>query len=161
MEKSEKNFSGKYEQDADSVLEKKGVAPEEPLILLTLGEITKDVYQDFFSDAVGKTVTEKQRFALDKTFKHLSVIQKEKWRDDYRKNGYVMLYSPIFQEEFYLARDDQAFKSLKNKGLVVYMESELPRLKGLEKDDILWIHRGKKLGGKIVKEEPDEQRRGA
>ena len=36
------------------------------------------------------------------------------------------------------------------------MESELPRLKGLEKDDILWIHRGKKLGGKIVKEETDE-----
>jgi len=156
VKKSEKNFSGKYEQDADSVLEKKGVEPEEPLILATLGDITKDVYQEFFIDAVGQTVAEKQRFALDKTFKHLSIIQVEKWRDGYRKNGYVMLYSPVFQEEFYLARDDQAFKSLKNKGLVVYMESELPRLKGLEKDDILWVHRGKKFGCKIVKEDKDE-----
>ena len=67
------------------------------------------------------------------------------------------MHSHIFSEQFYLARDEQAFRKLnKTQDLVVYMESELPRLKGLTKDDILWVHRGKKLKGKILKEEPNE-----
>ena len=32
------------------------------------------------------------------------------------------------------------------------MESELPKLKGLEKDDVYWLHQGKKFGGTIIKE---------
>ena len=153
MKKYEKNFSGKYEQDADSVLEKKGVDPGEPLILATLGDITKDVYAEFMIDSIGDTMADKQRNALDKTFKHLSIIQVEKWRDEYKKKGYVMLHSPMLGESFYLARDTQAFNLLKNQELVVFMESELPKLKGLEKDDIYWLHQGKKFGGTIIKEE--------
>ena len=60
MKKYEKNFSGKYEQDADSVLEKKGVDPGEPLILATLGDITKDVYEEFMIDSIGDTMADKQ-----------------------------------------------------------------------------------------------------
>jgi len=157
VEKSEKNFSGKYEQDADSVLEKKGVELEHPSILLNLGDIAREVYENFYEKEDGKTKAECQRIALDKTFKHLSIIKGEEWRDAYKKNGYVLMHSPIFSEQFYLARDEQAFRKLnKTQDLVVYMESELPRLKGLTKDDILWIHRGKKLKGKILKEEPNE-----
>ena len=33
---------GKYESDADAVLEKKGVEPDDPLILLTLGDETRE-----------------------------------------------------------------------------------------------------------------------
>jgi len=78
---------GKYESDADAVLEKKGVEPDDPLILLTLGDKTREVYKGFIDDAKGDTIADRQRDALDKTFKQLCIIEAEKWRDSYKKNG--------------------------------------------------------------------------
>ena len=37
------------------------------------------------------------------------------------------------------------------------MESELPRLKGLDKEMLYWLHQGKKFGGKILKGERNER----
>ena len=148
---------GKYESDADAVLEKKGVEPDDPLILLTLGDKTREVYKGFIDDAKGGTIADRQRDALDKTFKQLCIIEAERWRDSYKKNGYVMMYSPALEDTFYLARDSHAFDVLKNKDMVVYMESELPRLKGLDKEMLYWLHQGKKFGGKILKGERNER----
>lgn len=167
---------GKYESDADAVLEKKGVEPDEPLILLTLGDKTREVYKGFIDDAKGDTIADRQRDALDKTFKALDIIQVERWREQYKKQGYIMLYSPHLGEPFYLARDSHAFDILSKKenslhqwkdklgvklaykkDLAVYMESELPRLKGLDKEMLYWLHQGKKFGGKILKGERNER----
>ena len=68
-----------------------------------------------------------------------------------------MLHSPDLGESFYLARDSHAFDALKKKDLAVYMESELPRLKGLDKEMLYWLHQGKKFGGKILKGERNER----
>ena len=72
-----------------------------------------------------------------------------------------MLHSPFLGEPFYLARDSHAFDAVKKQDLAVYMESELPRLKGLDKEMLYWLHQGKKFGGKILKEERrnNDQRR--
>ena len=148
---------GKYESDADAVLEKKGVEPDDPLILLTLGDETREVYKKFIPDAKGDTIADRQRDALNKTFKELDIIQVERWREQYKKQGYIMLHSPFLGEPFYLARDSHAFDAVKKQDLAVYMESDLPRLKGLDKEMLYWLHQGKKFGGKILKGERNER----
>ncbi len=74
-----------------------------------------------------------------------------------------MMYSPALEDTFYLARDSHAFQKkcfqwkIRNLNLAVYMESELPRLKGLDKEMLYWLHQGKKFGGKILKGERNER----
>ena len=143
-----------YEKHVDEVLERHGIEPKQPMILKALGKEATDIYEDFYKDIKNTrnemTTTECQMKAMDFTCKHLSIIKKDEWRDDYKRNGYVEIYSPLFNESFYLCRDKQTFKKLNKGDLVVFMESELPKLRGLEDEDLVWIYEGKKFKGVIV-----------
>ena len=143
-----------YEKHVDEVLERHGVEPPQPMILKALGEDAISLYEDFYKDikSVRKemSTTECQMKAMDFTCKHLAIIKMDEWRDSYKENGYIELYSPLFKESFYLCRDRQTFKKLNRGDLVVFMESELPKLRGLEDEDIAWLYEGKKFKGVIV-----------
>ncbi len=146
-----------YEKHVDEVLERHGVDPKQPMVLKALGKEATDIYERFYQDirnnrkaSDGMTATECQMKAMDFTCKHLSIIKKDEWRDDYKKNGYVEIYSPLFKESFYLCRDKQTFKKLNRGDLVVFMESELPKLRGLEDEDLVWLYEGKKFKGVLV-----------
>jgi|TARA_B110000438_G_scaffold31065_1_gene30581 hypothetical protein len=146
---------GKYEQDADAVLEKKGVSPDDPLVLPLLGPVATTLYNKLYkkiaSDKPDETVAENQRAALDQTFQTLQLIKKKEWRDDYKRDGYVLMFSPIFDEQFYLCRDKQAFNKLNfSQPLKVYMERELLRLKDIKTDDLKCLHWAKEFHGEIL-----------
>ena len=146
---------GKYERDADAVLEKKGVAPSDPLILPLIGpgatKLYYEIYETVSKDNPSETVADNQRTAIDKTFRQLQIVKAEEWREDYKRDGYVFIFSPLFKEQIYLARDRQAFNKLNNtQGCKVYMERELKRLKGINQDELKCLHWAKELKGEIL-----------
>ena len=146
---------GKYERDADAVLEKKGVSPSDPLILPLIGPVATDLYYKNYEsvsrDNPDETVAENQRTALDQTFQELHLIKKREWRDDYKRDGYVLMFSPLFDEQFYLCRDKQAFNKLNlSQPLKVYMEKELLRLKDVKPDELKCLHWAKEFHGEIL-----------
>jgi hypothetical protein len=146
---------GKYEQDADAVLEKKGVSPDDPLVLPLLGPVATKLYKEKYEvvarDNTDETVADNQRTALDQAFKELQLTKKNEWRDDYKRDGYILMFSPIFGEQFYLCRDKQAFNKLNlSQPLKVYMERELLRLKDIKPDDLKCLHWAKEFHGEIL-----------
>ncbi len=150
---------GKFTEDAETVLEGKGVEPSRPLVLQLLGEICNDVYDNFYEPREGVTKGAAQKIALDKMCKHLSVIKKKEWRDDYERDGYIKMWSPLLNDCFYICKDDKTFKFITGGGdavnktddkLVCYTERELKRLKLLDKEDVKWIHLGKTFQGKLL-----------
>jgi len=151
---------GRFTEDAEQILEGKGVAPERPLVLQLLGRIVNDVYDNFADDNdKSKTIADRQRIALDKTFKSLNVTHIDEWRRDLERDGYVKMFSPLLCECFYLCKDDNAFNFV-NKGgdgvdiidkeLIAYSADELKHLKTLSKEDVKWIHLGKKFKGQLI-----------
>ena len=143
-----------YEKHVDEVLERHGVEPPQPMILNALGKEATNLYHGFYKDIKNAfsemSTTECQMKAIDLMCEHLAIIKKDEWRGWYKKNGYVKIHSPLFDETFYLCRDKQTFKKLNKENLVVFMESELPKLKGLEDEDIVWLYEGKKFKGVIM-----------
>jgi hypothetical protein len=149
---------GKFTEDAEEILEGKGVEPSRPLVLQLLGQIVNDVYDNFYEAKEGKTSSESQKIALDRTFDHLSVTKIKEWRDDYQRDGYVKMFSPMLDDMFYICKDDETFKFITGGGdavnktddkLVCYTEHELKRLKLLNKEDVKWIHLGKTFQGQL------------
>jgi hypothetical protein len=151
---------GRFTKDAEEILEGKGVAPERPLVLQLLGRIVNEVYDNFADDNdKSRTIADRQRIALDKTFKSLNVTHIDEWRRDLERDGYVKMFSPLLGECFYLCKDDNAFNFV-NKGgdsvdiidkeLIAYSADELKHLKTLTKEDVKWIHLGKKFKGQLI-----------
>lgn len=150
---------GKYEDDAEGILEGKGIEPERPLVLQLLGKIVNDVYDNFYESKVGMTKAESQQVAIDKTFDHLSVTKIKEWREDYDRDGYVKMFSPLLDDMFYICRNDIMFQFLTrggdtctniDTGLVCYTQKELKHLKTLTSEDVKWIHLGKKFKGQLI-----------
>ena len=151
---------GRFTEDAEEILEGKGVEPSRPLVLQLLGKIVNDVYDNFYEVKEGKTQTESQRIALDMTFDHLSVTKIKEWRDDYERDGHVKIFSPLLDDMLYICRDDDMFKFLTkggdacadiDTGLVCYTQQELKHLKTLTPEDVKWIHLGKKFKGQLIR----------
>ena len=141
-----------YEQHVDAVLERHGVKPKRPLILQALGDIVNEVYDKFYDEVREEkpdlTVADSQREAIDKACKHCNAIKRDEWRDEYKQNGYIKIFSPLFGEAFYLCRDSRIHKALtKGKGedIAYFMESELKRLQGLDEEELLAVYQGKKI----------------
>ena len=138
-----------YEKEASKVLDSKGHKPSRPQVLSLMGDIVNDLYDEIYNDTKENnpdlSSIEKQRKALDFTFKKLSVIKMDEWRKSFETNGYVKMFSPVVGEYFYLCHD-HIFDSIKDKfEEVVYKASELPALKELETEDIQCLHMGKKV----------------
>ena len=138
-----------YEKEASKVLDSKGHKPSRPQVLSLMGDIVNDLYDEMYNDIKENNTElssiEKQRKALDFTFKKLSVIKMDEWRKSFETNGYVKMFSPVVGEYFYLCHD-HIFDSIKDKfEEVVYKASELPALKELETEDIQCLHMGKKV----------------
>lgn len=141
-----------YEKYVDEVLERHGVKPERPLILQALGDIVNEVYDGFYGEVrkakPDLTVADSQREAIDRACKHCSVLKKDEWRDEYKQNGYIKIFSPLFGEAFYLCRDSRTHKALtkgKGENIAYFMESELKRLQGLDEEELLTVYQGKKI----------------
>ena len=141
---------GRFTKDAEEILEGKGVAPERPLVLQLLGRIVNEVYDNFADDNdKSKTIADRQRIALDKTFKSLNVTHIDEWRRDLERDGYVKMFSPLLGECFYLCKDDDSVDII-DKELIAYSADELKHLKTLTKEDVKWIHLGKKFKGQLI-----------
>jgi hypothetical protein len=122
-----------------------------------MGTIVNEVYDEMYDDTKAKhpeyTSIELQRYALDYTFKKLNISKNDEWRNLLARNGYVMMWSPLLDESFYLCKDEM-FDQLNGKfDEVVYKVSELEALKLLDKEDVKWMHEGKKLKGSILPQE--------
>ena len=141
---------GRFTKDAEEILEGKGVAPERPLVLQLLGRIVNEVYDNFADDNdKSKTIADRQRIALDKTFKSLNVTHIDEWRRDLERDGYVKMFSPLLGECFYLCKGGDSVDII-DKELIAYSADELKHLKTLTKEDVKWIHLGKKFKGQLI-----------
>jgi len=69
---------------------------------------------------------------------------------DYKREGYLKIYSTVLAEEIYLVRGSETAKQVPEKNLPVYRENEIPALKDLNPDDLKFLHNGKVIfGGEV------------
>jgi len=118
-----------------------------------LGKAAEEMYDKLYETLKddGSTSVEKQRTALDKVFAVLRLSEMDAWREDFKTNGYVKIYSPVIDDFFFLAHDKK-FDEV-NKGVtsvVTYSTSELKNLKDLSQDQLKWLHEGKRATKGLV-----------
>ena len=62
-------------------------------------------------------------------------LQIQQAAQDYRKNGYVQIYSTVLGEAVYLARDETTAKRVPDQTISVFLESDIEAVKGLTPDE--------------------------
>lgn len=116
-----------------------------PEILSGLGKIAESVYFEFYNTSRAEGHDAKKSEAIMETFKKLSISKDDNWPAFYKKNGYIKIFSPLFNQIIAVARDKVVKNKIKKLGVVIYLEEELKFLKGLEREQLLQIHMGKEI----------------
>jgi len=62
-------------------------------------------------------------------------LQVKQAAQDYRKNGYVRIYSTALGEAVYLAQNERAAKRVPDQNIAVFLESDVEAVKGLTPDE--------------------------
>jgi len=62
-------------------------------------------------------------------------LQIKQAAQDYRKNGYIKIYSTVLGQAIYLARDEEAVKRVPDQKIAVFLESDVEAVKGLTPDE--------------------------
>jgi len=77
-------------------------------------------------------------------------LQTKQAAQDYKKYGYVKIYSTVLGRAVYLAKHEQAAKRVPNREIPVYLESDIQAAKGLKPEEVKIILEAKfVLGGRI------------
>ena len=62
-------------------------------------------------------------------------LQIKQAAQDYRKNGYIKIFSTVLGQAIYLARDEEAVKRVPDQNIAVFLESDVEAVKGLTPDE--------------------------
>lgn len=77
-------------------------------------------------------------------------LQIKQAAQDYKKYGYVKIYSAVLGRAVYLAKHEQAAKRVPNRDIPVYLESDIQAAKGLKPEEVKILLEAKFiLGGRI------------
>ena len=69
---------------------------------------------------------------------------------DYKRKGFIKIFSAYLGQSIYLAKDKRVAKNLPDKELPIYLEDELKALKDLSLDELRTLHEAKMIfTGKI------------
>jgi len=63
-------------------------------------------------------------------------LQVKQAAQDYRKNGYIKIYSTVLGKAIYLARDEATAKGVPEQNITTFLESDAESVKKLNKDEI-------------------------
>ena len=63
--------------------------------------------------------------------------------EDYRKNGFIKIFSCFLNKTIFLARDKKAAEQVPEKNLPVYFENEIEALKDLSIEELRTLHDAK------------------
>ena len=63
-------------------------------------------------------------------------LQIKQAAQDYRKNGYIKIYSTVLGQAIYLARDEATAKGVPEQNITTFLESDAESVKKLNKDEI-------------------------
>lgn len=75
--------------------------------------------------------------AMKLLIKTSRLLKIEQATQDYRRTGFLKIYSTKFNRHIYLAKDEQAKKRVPEQSLQIFLESEIQALKGLSPDELM------------------------
>ncbi|MCH7500227.1 MAG: hypothetical protein IH886_09490 [Nitrospinae bacterium] len=93
-------------------------------------------YVDLMNDPKFKMPIEQARQeAMRLVLRNLRTLQIQQAAKDYRKQGWVKIYSTVLGRAVYLVRVQQAVKRLPDQDIPIFLESDIEEVKGLTSDE--------------------------
>ena len=77
-------------------------------------------------------------------------LQIQQAKSDYKRYGYIKIFSTHLDQAVYLARDERVAKRVPDQSLPVFTETELECLQGLELAEAKVLMEGKMVFGRII-----------
>ena len=83
------------------------------------------------------------------------LLQLEQAAQDYRRYGYIKIFSTILDKAIYLTRDEKAAQSVSDQGIPVFLENEIQAVKGLSVEEAKVLLEARILFGGPIKKGHD------
>ena len=132
--------------------------PTQPISELSLFDHLTPVEQEAFHEYVDLMTSDKFKMPLAKAKQEAAqlvarnkrTLQIQQAKSDYKRYGYIKIFSTLLNKPVYLAKDEQAVKRVPDQSLLVFTEDELKCLQGLGSDEAKVLMEGKIVfGGSI------------
>ena len=136
-----------------------GLGNENPDLTLMdhLDETSKEAfleYVDFMTGPKHKMpLGQARKEALKLVLRNLRTLQAKQAAKDYRRYGYIKIFSAVLGKQVYLAKGAMAAKRVPDKSLPTFLEADLEALKGLSKEEAKLLLEAKILFGGSLKVE--------
>lgn len=136
---------------------------EAPLSILDhLDETSREAFQEYVDLMTGpkfKMPLEQARTeASQLVLRNLRTLQIQQATKEYRKQGWVKIYSGVLGRSVYLAKDDRAAQRVPDQNIAVFLESDLEAVKGLAPEEARVLLEARILfGGPVTVENYSER----
>jgi len=117
-----------------------------------------DTERQYFDDLL--EIMKSPKFGLDRetaereagkvVTKYRQHLQSEQAAKDYRRDGYIKIFSTVLNQAVYLAKDEESASQVPDRSLTVFTVADMESVKGLKPSEALVLMEGKILfGGRI------------
>ena len=124
-------------------------------ILDHLDETSREAFQEYVDLMTGpkfKMPLEQARTeASQLVLRNLRTLQIQQATKEYRKQGWVKIYSGVLGRSVYLAKDDRAAQRVPDQNIAVFLESDLEAVKGLAPEEARVLLEARILFGGPIK----------
>ncbi|MCH7498749.1 MAG: hypothetical protein IH886_01870 [Nitrospinae bacterium] len=137
--------------DPDSLEPVKGAAVFTDLLTPVELGYYQDLIEIMQSAKFGMSQNAAEREAGQIIARNRQPLQIKQAAQDYKKYGYVKIYSAVLGRAVYLAKHELAAKRVPNRDIPVYLESDIQAAKGLKPEEVKILLEAKFiLGGRIT-----------
>ncbi len=129
---------------------------EAPLSILDhLDETSREAFREYVDLMTGPKfrmpLEQAQLEASRLVLRNLRTLQIQQATKEYRKQGWVKIYSGVLGRSVYLAKDDRAAQRVPDQNIAVFLESDLEAVKGLAPDEARVLLEARMLFGGPIK----------
>ena len=120
-------------------------------------EAYREYIQIMVSPKFNLPMEQAEREAMHLVMRAKPALQARQAAEDYRRFGYVKIFSAVLGRSVYMARNEQAAKRVPDKSIPVFLESDVEAAKGLSQEEIKVLLEARiLLGGPITVEDSTE-----
>ncbi|MCH7650107.1 MAG: hypothetical protein IIA63_02985 [Nitrospinae bacterium] len=127
-----------------------------------LDETSKEAFREYVDFMTGPKykmpLGQARKEALKLVLRNLRTLQASQAAKDYRRDGYIKIFSAVLNQAVYLVRDERAAKQVPDKSLSTFLEADLEAVKGLGKEEAKMILEAKLIFGGPIKVEDTYQK---
>ena len=130
-----------------------------PPLLTHLTDAEKEAYQEYIeimtSSKFNLPMEQAKREAMQLVMRAKQSLQARQAAKDYKRNGFIKIYSTVLSQAVYMAKNKQAARRVTDRSLPVYLESEVLACEGLDREEAKFLLEAKIIFDGVVEGEPD------